>query len=81
MANTDEYSIDFQGSDTLGISMESGQTLGVEVDPRAPSSDNDYNTLRNKPPIEGNELIGYKNYEELNMHRLTNQELEQILTI
>lgn len=81
MANTDEYIIDFQSGDTFGISMQSGQNLNVEIDPRAPSSDNDYNTLRNKPQIEGNILIGNKTYEELNMHRLTNQELEQILTM
>lgn len=79
MVQTDDLTLEFQTDNTFGISMDGDETLGVTVDPRAPTIDNDYNALRNKPQIEGNELIGNKTYEELNMHRLTNIELEQIL--
>jgi len=39
----------------------------------------DYDRLANKPMIEGVELSGDKTFEELNLHALTNEELEEIL--
>ena len=42
---------------------------------------NDYNNLYNKPKIEGVTLVGDKTYEELNLQRLTNSELEEILQV
>ena len=40
-----------------------------------------YNDLRNKPMIEGVELVGDKTYEELNLSGLTNAEIEELLNL
>lgn len=42
---------------------------------------NDYEDLINKPQIEGVTLEGNKTYEELNLKKITNTELEEMLTI
>lgn len=42
---------------------------------------NDYNDLTNKPQIEGIVLQGNKNYEDLNLQRISNTELEELLTL
>lgn len=39
---------------------------------------NDYESLKNKPMIEGVTLIGDKTYEQLNLLRLTNAQIEDI---
>lgn len=39
----------------------------------------DYNGLRNKPRIEGVELVGDLTFPQLNLSRITNSELEEIL--
>lgn len=38
-----------------------------------------YETISNKPQIEGTTLIGNKTFEDLGLHILTNSELEEIL--
>lgn len=38
----------------------------------------DYEELDNKPRIEGVELIGDKTYEELNLNRISNAEIEEL---
>lgn len=40
----------------------------------------DYNLLSNKPQIEGVTLEGDKAYEDLNLQRITNSEMEELLT-
>lgn len=40
-----------------------------------------YNDLTDKPQIEGITLIGDKTYEELNLQRITNTEIENLLTL
>lgn len=39
----------------------------------------DYDKLENKPKIEGVTLEGDKTYEQLNLNKLTNEELEALL--
>ena len=39
----------------------------------------DYEQLINKPKIEGEELLGNKTFEELNLKALTNLELEELI--
>lgn len=39
-----------------------------------------YNDLTNKPQIEGVTLTGNKTYEDLNLERLTNSDIEAALT-
>ena len=41
----------------------------------------DYNKIQNKPQIEGNVLQGNKTFEELSLESLTNQEIEDLLTL
>ena len=38
-----------------------------------------YEILNNLPQIEGVTLIGNKTYEDLNLHSLTNSEIEELL--
>lgn len=44
------------------------------------SSANDYNTLVNKPKINGVVLSSDRSFEELGVHTLTNDEILEILT-
>lgn len=55
---------------TIGMSIGAGY-LGVSS----------YEDLKDKPRIEGVELIGDKTFEELNLQSLTNTELEAMLTL
>lgn len=58
---------------TEAVNMSADEAIMVSV--------NDYDELQNKPSIEGVELIGDKSFEELNLQRLTNTELENMLTL
>lgn len=40
-----------------------------------------YNNLTNKPAIEGITLIGNKTYDQLNLQRITNSEIEDLLVL
>lgn len=40
----------------------------------------DYNDVENKPQIEGVTLVGNKGYVDLNLIRITNSQIEEILT-
>lgn len=42
---------------------------------------NDYKKLKNKPQIEGVELINNKSFEELGAKSLTNMEIERLINI
>lgn len=46
-----------------------------------PLGTTDYNELINKPQIEGVTLESDKNYEQLNLYRLTNAQIEEITTM
>lgn len=67
--------------DALTLELDSGDNAALNVGPTTVVSVNDYNRLRNKPSIEGVELIGDKSFAELNLQRLTNTELENMLTL
>lgn len=57
--------------------LEYVKTLGT---PSGGSSDvTSYNDLTDKPSIEGVELSGDKTYEELNLNRITNTEIEALI--
>lgn len=58
--------------DAQSVDMDVGGGVAVPTD---------YNLLYNKPQIEGVELVGDKSFEELNLQRLTNTELEEMLTL
>lgn len=71
VAEPDMVTLGLDSSDNAMLNVES--TTVVSVD--------DYNRLYNKPSIEGVELVGDKSFEELNLQRLTNAELENMLTL
>ena len=68
-------------NDAVTLRLDSGDNAALNVGSTTVVSVNDYNVLRNKPRIEGVELIGDKSFEELNLQRLTNTELENMLTL
>lgn len=68
-------------NDAVTLGLDSGDNAALNVGATTVVSVNDYNDLRNKPSIEGVELIGDKSFEELNLQRLTNTELENMLTL
>lgn len=48
--------------------------------PKEIKRSNNYEELQNLPQIEGVTLIGNKSFAQLNMSRITNSELEELLT-
>nr|MBQ4455630.1 hypothetical protein [Clostridia bacterium] len=61
-----------------GMLSPRGKRLGCTLS-RAGGGTTDYDKLENKPKIEGVTLEGNKTYEQLNMNKLTNEELEALL--
>ena len=68
-------------NDAVTLGLDSGDNAALNVGSTTVVSVNDYNDLRNKPSIEGVELVGDKSFEELNLQSLTNSELENMLTL
>ena len=54
-------------------------TLGVEENIGITGGTNDYEKLKNKPSINGVELIKNKSFSDLGMDIISNQELEDML--
>ena len=54
-------------------------TLGVEENIGITGGTNDYEKLKNKPSINGVELIQNKSFSDLGMDIISNQELEDML--
>jgi len=67
-----------QDGPRLGLSAGGDQSLALRSDAVAIPTDNDYEHLRNKPSIEGVELVGDKTFEELGDTPLTNMEIQAI---
>lgn len=68
--------------DTITLMSIEGDTIRA-VSEGVPSAGGtkDYNELINKPQIEGVTLEGNKTYEELNLERVTNSEMEEIFRL
>ena len=54
-------------------------TLGVEENIGITGGTNDYEKLKNKPAINGVELVKNKSFSDLGMDIISNQELEDML--
>lgn len=54
-------------------------TLGVEENIGITGGTNDYEKLKNKPQINGVELLKNKSFSDLGMDIISNQELEDML--
>ncbi len=85
----DAFALTDEGENLTEIDGDSINLVSIEGDEIRAASEgspesggtNDYNELINKPQIEGVTLIGDKTYEELNLQRITNSELEDILVL
>ncbi len=67
---------EIRASASLSDNVKAGASLGQTV---LTSGTSDYEKLRNKPRIEGVELVGDLSFPQLNMSRLTNSEIEALL--
>lgn len=54
-------------------------TIGMQENIELSGGTNDYEKLKNKPKINGIELIKNKSFDDLGMSIITNQELEDML--
>lgn len=53
--------------------------IGIAENIEMSGGTNDYEKLKNKPAINGIELIKNKSFDDLGMSSITNQELEDLL--
>lgn len=53
--------------------------IGIEENIAVSGGTNDYEKLKNKPLINGVELIKNKSFDDLGMSSITNQQLEDLL--
>lgn len=53
--------------------------IGIAENIEVSGGTNDYEKLKNKPAINGVELIKNKSFDDLGMASITNQELEDLL--
>lgn len=53
--------------------------IGIQENIELTGGTNDYEKLKNKPKINGVELIKNKSFSDLGMNNITNQELEDML--
>lgn len=72
-------SLSATGTLSGNISSPSALSGGLTL-PKVIKRSNDYEELQNLPQIEGITLIGNKSFAQLNMARITNTELEELLT-
>lgn len=80
MQDVQELSVELQSGDDIQVEMEQEQSLEVKMVEGVPVGIDDYEVLRNKPRVNGVELVGDKSNEDLNMRSITNLELARILT-
>lgn len=77
-----ELIIELEEKDNIEICINSETNVEVELensDTVSTGMTTDYRKLKNKPKIEGVELVDNKTFEELGMSSLSNSELEKIL--
>lgn len=72
-------SLSATGTLTGNLSSPSALSGGLTI-PKEIKRSNNYEELQNLPQIEGVTLIGNKSFAQLNMSRITNSELEDLLT-
>jgi hypothetical protein len=64
---------------TFQLGMTEGETFDVELDSAVQITPvRDYEALDNKPQIEGVTLIGDKTFEDLNLQKVSNAEIEEL---
>ena len=66
-------------SSNLTGEISNEKNISAEINPVTTKTVRNYNALLNKPSINEVELTGDKRLEDLNVTRLTNVEIEQII--
>lgn len=70
------------GTDQIIEITESGdQEVNVEAEVSVNGGSKDYNDLSHKPRIEGVELEGDKSFDDLNLNKISNSEIEELLSL
>lgn len=69
--DSERFSASFKESPTEKFSASMGEVQIVET--------GDYNKLKNKPRIEGRELIGDKTYNQLGLFDVTPQDIDEMM--
>lgn len=76
---------DLENNGTLNGEISSGGNFeGTIVGAKGPKGDPGttvYSELTDKPQIEGVTLVGNKSFEDLNLNKITNSEMENMLNI
>lgn len=80
MADIAWYSVKLAERDqTFQLGMTEGENIDVELDSAVQITPvRDYEALDNKPQIEGVTLIGDKTFEDLNLQKVSNAEIEEL---
>lgn len=55
--------------------------IGIQENIELTGGTNDYEKLKNKPHVNGVELVGNKSFEDVGLVALSNSELEKLLKI
>ena len=63
--------------EVIGIDQE----VKVEAEVSVNGGSKDYDDLLNKPRIEGVELEGDKSFDDLNLNKIPNSEIEELLSL
>ena len=70
------------GTDQIIEITESGDhEVEVEAEVSVNGGSKDYDDLSHKPRIEGVELEGDKSFDDLNLNKISNSEIEELLSL
>lgn len=75
-----ELLLDIDNDEEIELSVVHDKDVNLAVDNEIYKDfARDYNDLKNKPRVEGVELVGDKTLEELGMRNITPQEIDKII--
>ena len=63
------------------VEVSSDDPIETETDLVIDDGVKDYNDLLNKPRIESVELVGDKSFDDLNLNKISNSEIEELLSL
>lgn len=63
------------------VEVSSDSPIETETDLVINDGVKDYNDLSNKPRIESVELVGDKSFDDLNLNKIPNSEIEELLSL
>lgn len=63
------------------VEVSSDSPIETETDLVINDGVKDYNDLLNKPRIESVELVGDKSFDDLNLNKISNSEIQELLSL